>query len=85
MALNDIALVTGARGGIGRALVARLRARGLRVAAVGRDAAALAELPADALTARIAADSRKISLIPGTTETTRKSTTAVPKTAISRG
>lgn len=50
---NDIALVTGARGGIGRALVARLRARGLRVAAVGRDAAALAELPA---TARIAAD-----------------------------
>lgn len=50
---NDIALVTGARGGIGRALVTRLRARGLRVAAVGRDAAALAELPA---TARIAAD-----------------------------
>ncbi|HQW64356.1 MAG TPA: SDR family oxidoreductase [Pseudomonadota bacterium] len=50
---NDIALVTGARGGIGRALVARLRARGLRVAAVGRDAAALAELPA---AARIAAD-----------------------------
>jgi len=47
MALNHIALVTGARGGIGRALVARLRARGLRVAAVGRDAATLAELPAD--------------------------------------
>ena len=51
--LNDIALVTGARGGIGRALVARLRARGLRVAAVGRDAAAMADLPAEA---RIAAD-----------------------------
>ena len=51
---NDIALVTGARGGIGRALVERLRARGLRVAAVGRDAAALAEVPAEA---RIAADS----------------------------
>ena len=53
MELNDIALVTGARGGIGRALVGRLRARGLRVAAVGRDAAALADLPADA---HIAAD-----------------------------
>ena len=48
MSLNDIALVTGARGGIGRALVARLRARGLRVAAVGRDAATLAEVLAEA-------------------------------------
>jgi NAD(P)-dependent dehydrogenase (short-subunit alcohol dehydrogenase family) len=46
--MNDIALVTGARGGIGRALVARLRRRGVRVAAVGRDAHALADLPADA-------------------------------------
>lgn len=45
---SDIALVTGARGGIGRALVARLRARGLRVAAVGRDLATLADVPADA-------------------------------------
>ncbi len=53
MDLNDIALVTGARGGIGRALVARLRARGLRVAAVGRDVSALADLPAEA---RIDAD-----------------------------
>jgi NAD(P)-dependent dehydrogenase (short-subunit alcohol dehydrogenase family) len=57
MELNDIALVTGARGGIGRALVARLQARGLRVAAVGRDAAQLADglagLPVAAL---IAAD-----------------------------
>lgn len=57
MELNDIALVTGARGGIGRALVARLQARGLHVAAVGRDAAQLAEglagLPVAAL---IAAD-----------------------------
>jgi len=42
-----IALVTGARGGIGREVVARLRATGLRVAAVGRDAAALADVPAD--------------------------------------
>jgi NAD(P)-dependent dehydrogenase (short-subunit alcohol dehydrogenase family) len=48
MNFNDIALVTGARGGIGRALVQRLRARGLRVAAVGRDAATLADLPAQA-------------------------------------
>lgn len=51
--MNDIALVTGARGGIGRALVARLRVDGLRVAAVGRDVAALADLGADA---RIGAD-----------------------------
>lgn len=50
---NDIALVTGARGGVGRALVARLRARGLRVAAGGRDAATLADVDADA---RIEAD-----------------------------
>ena len=53
MELNDIALVTGARGGIGRALVARLRRRGLRVAAVGRDAVAMREVSAEAL---IAAD-----------------------------
>lgn len=53
MTTNDIALVTGARGGIGRALVARLRARGLRVAAVGRDMVTLADVPADAY---IAAD-----------------------------
>lgn len=50
---NNIALVTGARGGIGSVLVARLRARGLRVAAVGRDINTLAEVPADAI---IAAD-----------------------------
>ncbi len=48
MDLNDIALVTGARGGIGRALVARLRARGLRVAVVGRDLATLADVQAEA-------------------------------------
>lgn len=53
MIASDIALVTGARGGIGRALVARLRARGLRVAAVGRDLATLTDVPADA---HIAAD-----------------------------
>ncbi|MEY3201277.1 MAG: hypothetical protein RIR70_827 [Pseudomonadota bacterium] len=48
-----IALVTGARGGIGRELTAQLRASGHRVAAVGRDITALADLAADA---RIAAD-----------------------------
>jgi len=53
MSWNDIALVTGARGGVGRALVSRLRARGLRVAAVGRDLATLADVPAEA---HIAAD-----------------------------
>jgi len=53
MTTNDIALVTGARGGVGRALVARLRSRGLRVAAVGRNMATLADVPADA---HIAAD-----------------------------
>jgi NAD(P)-dependent dehydrogenase (short-subunit alcohol dehydrogenase family) len=51
--MTHIALVTGARGGIGRALCTQLQAQGWRVAAVGRDAAALHDLPADA---RIAAD-----------------------------
>lgn len=45
---RPVAIVTGARGGIGRELVARLRASGHRVAAVGRDAATLAAVPADA-------------------------------------
>lgn len=48
-----VALVTGARGGIGRELVRLLRAQGHRVAAVGRDAARLADVEADA---RLAAD-----------------------------
>ena len=43
-----LALVTGARGGIGRELVARLRASGHPVAAVGRDANSLAAVAADA-------------------------------------
>lgn len=50
---SRIALVTGARGGIGRELVARLRSAGHRVAAVGRDGKGLADVPADAY---IAAD-----------------------------
>lgn len=44
--MTSIALVTGARGGIGRALCAQLQAQGWQVAAVGRDAAALADVPA---------------------------------------
>ena len=44
--MNPIVLVTGARGGIGRALCAQLQAQGWQVAAVGRDAAALADVPA---------------------------------------
>jgi NAD(P)-dependent dehydrogenase (short-subunit alcohol dehydrogenase family) len=50
--LNTV-LVTGARGGIGHALCAQLQAQGWRVAAVGRDAAALHDVPAEA---RIGAD-----------------------------
>lgn len=47
MTLNSIVLVTGASGGIGRALVARLKTRGLQVAAVGRDLSRLKEVAAD--------------------------------------
>jgi NAD(P)-dependent dehydrogenase (short-subunit alcohol dehydrogenase family) len=45
---KSIAIVTGARGGIGRELVAQLRASGHLVAAVGREAEALATVDADA-------------------------------------
>lgn len=48
-----IALITGASGGIGRALAQQLHAEGCRVAAVGRDPGRLAEVPAHA---RIVAD-----------------------------
>jgi NAD(P)-dependent dehydrogenase (short-subunit alcohol dehydrogenase family) len=48
-----VALVTGARGGIGSEVVARLRASGHRVAAVGRDLQTLSSIDADA---HIAAD-----------------------------
>ncbi len=43
----SIALVTGARGGIGRELTALLRAAGHRVAVVGRDPNTLADVAAD--------------------------------------
>lgn len=46
--MSDIVLITGASGGIGRALAATLHGRGWRVAAVGRDAGRLAEVPAAA-------------------------------------
>lgn len=44
---RPIALITGARGGIGRALVAELAQQGFRIAAVGRDAATLSDVVAD--------------------------------------
>ena len=51
--MSSIVLVTGASGGIGRALPRQLHAQGLLVAAVGRDAARLAEVDA---ALRISAD-----------------------------
>jgi NAD(P)-dependent dehydrogenase (short-subunit alcohol dehydrogenase family) len=50
---TDVVLITGARGGIGRALAQQMSAQGFRVAAVGRDASALSDVPAHA---RIACD-----------------------------
>jgi NAD(P)-dependent dehydrogenase (short-subunit alcohol dehydrogenase family) len=51
--MTSIALITGASGGIGRALARQLRAQGCRVAAVGRDAGRLADTEA---AVRIVAD-----------------------------
>ncbi len=51
--MHAIALITGASGGIGRALAQQLHAQGYQVAAVGREASRLAEV--DAAT-RISAD-----------------------------
>ncbi len=51
--MTSIALVTGASGGIGRALTRQLQSQGCRVAAVGRDAGRLADLEVDV---RITAD-----------------------------
>jgi NAD(P)-dependent dehydrogenase (short-subunit alcohol dehydrogenase family) len=51
--MTSIVLITGASGGIGRALARQLQAQGCRVAAVGRDASRLADVDA---AVRIAAD-----------------------------
>ena len=51
--MTSIALVTGASGGIGRALTRQLQVKGCRVAAVGRDADRLADVDA---AVRIVAD-----------------------------
>ena len=51
--MTEIALITGASGGIGCALASQLHAQGCRVAAVGRDAGRLAEVDA---AVRITAD-----------------------------
>jgi NAD(P)-dependent dehydrogenase (short-subunit alcohol dehydrogenase family) len=52
--MGGIVLVTGAAGGLGRALTARLHGQGRRLALVSREAVRLRDAPADALT--IAAD-----------------------------
>jgi NAD(P)-dependent dehydrogenase (short-subunit alcohol dehydrogenase family) len=51
--MSSIALITGASGGIGRALARQLHAQGFRVAAVGREAGRLADVEA---VVRIGAD-----------------------------
>ena len=51
--MKSIVLITGASGGIGRALTHQLHSQGLRVAIVGRDAERLANVDA---ALRIAAD-----------------------------
>ena len=51
--MTSIVLITGASGGIGRALARQLHAQGFRVAAAGRDVARLADVEA---AVRIAAD-----------------------------
>ncbi len=55
------ALVTGATSGIGKATVARLRARGLAVYAVGRNRDALAELTRETGAVAVEADVRDVA------------------------
>ncbi len=57
------ALVTGATSGIGKATVARLRARGLTVYAVGRNRDALAELARETGAVAVEADVRDVAAI----------------------
>lgn len=54
------AIVTGAAGGIGAAIVARLHSEGATIAAIDRDAGALAKLPAAGVVHRIFGDLRTI-------------------------
>jgi NAD(P)-dependent dehydrogenase (short-subunit alcohol dehydrogenase family) len=56
--MEETYFVVGATGGIGRALVGELRARGLHVLAVARDAQALAELAAEHGCATATCDAR---------------------------
>lgn len=60
-----VALVTGATGGIGRAVALRLRRMGMRVVALGRNEAALAALAAECAAETIAADIRDTAAIVG--------------------
>lgn len=61
--LYRTAVVTGATGGIGRAIVTVLRSRGLTVHAVGRNRAALADLAAETGARPIEADVRDTAAI----------------------
>ena len=70
--MTSIALITGASGGIGRALARQLHAQGCRVAAVGRDTARLADVEAAVriAAATYAAQGLRINAVaPGMTET----------------
>jgi 3-oxoacyl-[acyl-carrier protein] reductase len=68
------AIVTGAAGGIGAAIVARLLAEGATVAAIDRNTKALASLPDNAALHRIAGNLRSIE---ATRETMRSALSAL--------
>lgn len=68
---SPVALVTGATSGIGRATALRLAATGHRVAAVGRDTGALAELTTEAIHG-FAADLMDLDAIPALVDRVRR-------------